>query len=63
MISLYFIITHIDNKDGVGTDSLGHITLIHVDLGKKSLGKNAFIFFTLVCLLAFRTAFMSNCLS
>lgn len=39
MISLYFIIRHIDNKDGVGTDSLGYITLIHVDLAKKITGK------------------------
>lgn len=35
MISLYFITRHIDNKDGVGTDSLGHITLIHMGLDKN----------------------------
>ena len=29
--SFYFIIRHIDNKDGVGRDSLGHITLIQMD--------------------------------
>lgn len=59
MISLYFITKHIDNKDGVGTDSLRHtITLIHMGLA-KNLWENLFIFFSIVCFLAFRIAFMS----
>lgn len=62
MISLYFVTRHIDNKDGVGKDSLGHITLTHRDLAKNRW-ENTFIFFTLVCLLAFRTMFMSNLLN
>lgn len=46
MLSLYSITRHIDNKDGVGRDSLGHVTLIHMDVAKNHW-ENTYIFFTL----------------
>ena len=61
-MSRYFITRHVDYKDGTGKDSLGHITLIHMDLAKNHW-ENTFIFFTLVCLLALRTGLMSNLLN